>query len=239
MKNLIIFGFFVMALVFVQFAQAQTVDEVIDKYMAALGGKDKLLSLTSVYMEGVSVRQGNEINHKVYKVQDKLYRTDVDFGMGKFIIIATPDKGWQSNFRNGGALEPMTAEVLKGFSTEMDCQGPLVNYAAKGHKAELAGKEAVDSIDCFKIKLTSKTGKEIYYWIDAKTYLIHQSSQKVKGRGDTDIDLVTVYSDYKAVDGIQFAFTATAKGGAMGGGSINYEKIETNKPVDEKLYKPE
>ena len=234
-----IFGLMIVALVFAQFAQAQTIDDVLDKYMAALGGKDKLLNLASVYMEGVSVRQGNEINHKVYKVQDKLYRTDVDFGMGKFIIITTPDKGWQSNFRNGGALEPMAADALKEFFTEMDCQGVLVNYAAKGHKAELSGKETVDSIDCFKIKFTSKTGKQITYWIDTKTYLIHQTSQNVKGRAGADVELITVYTDYKAVDGIQFPFTVTAKGGAFGGGAINYEKIETNKPIDEKLYKPE
>lgn len=33
MKNLIVFGLFILALVFVQFAQAQTADEVINKYI--------------------------------------------------------------------------------------------------------------------------------------------------------------------------------------------------------------
>ena len=42
MKNLIIFGFFILALVFAQFAQAQTVDDVINKHISALGGKEKL-----------------------------------------------------------------------------------------------------------------------------------------------------------------------------------------------------
>jgi hypothetical protein len=238
MKNLIIFGLFVIALVFVQFAQAQTVDEVINKYMDALGGKDKLATLTSVYMEGVSVRNGNETTSKTYKVQDKLYRYDVNFGMGSFTILVTPEKGWQTNFRNGGAFEPMTDETLKGFLPQIDCAGPMVNYATKGHKAELTGKETVDSIDCFKIKLTTKAGKEIDYWIDSKTYLIHQSSQKTAGRNG-EVELITVYTDYKAVDGIPFPFTATLKGGGFGGGTVNYEKIELNKPVDDKLYKPE
>ncbi len=242
MKNLLIFGLFVIALVFVQFAQAQTVDEVLDKYMAAMGGKDKLLAMNSLFTQGVSVMSnGTEVTNATTKVQDKLFRNDIDFGMGTLVTIVTPEKGWRSNPRNGGAFEPMSAEALTGTLHQMDCAGPLVNYAAKGHKAELIGKETIDNVDCYKIKLTTKGGKEITYWIDSKTYLIHQMSQKGGfgggGRG-ADAEIISVYSDYKAVDGIQFPFTAELKGG-FGGGKMTYEKIEVNKPVDEKLYKPE
>lgn len=241
MKNLMIFGLFVIALVFVQFAQAQTVDEVIDKYIAALGGKDKLATLISVHLDGVSVVNGNEITNATTKVQDKLFRNDLNFGMGTSVTIITPEKGWRSNPRNGGAFEPMTDEVLKASLYQMDCAGPLVNYAAKGHRVELIGKDTADGIECYKIKLTTKGGKEINYWLDSKTYLIHQSSQKGGfggGRG-ADMELVTLFKDYKAVDGIQFAFTTELKGGGFGGGTMSYEKIEINKPVDNKLYKPE
>ena len=52
---------------------AQTVDEVINKHIEAMGGAEKLKSLKSLYMEGVAVMQnGNEIISKIYKVQDKL-----------------------------------------------------------------------------------------------------------------------------------------------------------------------
>ncbi len=243
MRNLLIFGLFVILLVFVQFAQAQTVDEIINKYIDALGGKEKLVALNSVYMEGVSVMNGNEITNKTTKVQDKLFRNEINFGMGSITTIVTPDKGWRSNPRNGGAFEAMSDDALKDAQYQMDCAGPMVNYAAKGHKAELIGKEAIDGMDCFKIKLTTKAGKEINYWIDSKTYLIYQSSQKGGfggGRG-ADMELVTVFKDYKGVDGIQFAFTTELKGNAGGfsGGTMNYEKIELNKPVDDKLYKPE
>ena len=56
------------------------------------------------------------------------------------------------------------------------------------------------------------------------------------GRGG-DIELVFMYKDYKAVDGIQFAYSVSTTGGFSG--TMTYEKIELNKPVDEKLYKPE
>ena len=87
--------------------------------------------------------------------------------------------------------------------------------------------------------------KEIIYWIDAKTNLLYQSSQKISGgfggaKGG-EMELVTVFKDYKDVEGVMFPFTAELKGnsGNMGGGTMVYEKIEVNKPVDEKLYKAE
>lgn len=56
---------------------AQTVDEIVDKYVAALGGKDKLKSIRSVYQEGVAVMQnGTEIDSKLWKVQGKLFRNE-------------------------------------------------------------------------------------------------------------------------------------------------------------------
>ncbi len=240
MKNLVIFGLLIVALVFAQFAQAQTIDEVVDKYMAALGGKDKLLSMTSLFTQGVSVMgNGTEITNTTYKVQDKLFRNEIDFGMGTLITIVIPDKGWRSNPRNGGAFEPMSSEALQSSLHQMDCAGPLVNFAAKGHKAELVGKETIDGAECYKIKLTTKAGKDIMYWIDGKTYLLNQSSQKGGmggGRGG-DTELIFTYKDYKAVSGIQFAYSVSSTGGFNG--TMTFEKIELNKPVDEKLYKPE
>lgn len=227
----------IIALVCAQFAQAQTVDEVIDKYMAAIGGKEKLTGLTSVYMQGVSVINGNEITNTTYKVNDKLFRNEINFGMGTSVRLITPEKGWSSNPRNGGAFTEMKPEQLAQSIHMMDCAGPLVNYAAKGHKAELMGKDTVENMESYKIKLTTKGGKEIFYWVDSKTYLINKVSQK-ENFGGREVEIATLYKDYKAVDGILFPFTAVLKGG-FGGGEMTFEKIEVNKPVDAKLYKPE
>jgi hypothetical protein len=131
------------------------------------------------------------------------------------------------------------------MQTELDIAGPMVDYAAKGHKAELAGKEAVNGADCFKIKITTKASKEITYWIDATTYMMVQSSQKGGGgmgggrRNGGDAETVVAYTDYKAVDGVLFAHTIEVKASGPGGGSTTFDIVQLNKPVDAKLYKPE
>src|ERR1700730_998811 len=159
--------------------QAQTVDEVINNYVDALGGKDKLNSIKTLYMEGVTVMQnGNEITAKVYKEQNKLSRRDVSFGMGSSTTIVTDKQGWFSNPRNGGSFEAIPTERLKAQQAELDITSPLVNYSAKGNTAELLGKEKVGETEAYKIKLTTKSGNEITYYIDPKTWYLVRETRK-------------------------------------------------------------
>lgn len=230
--------------------QAQTVDDVINKYIDALGGKDKLKGIKSLYEEGVTVMgNGNELTIKTWKVQDKLMRREVDFGMGSQTTIITDKEGWRSNPRNGGAFEAIPADRIAQMHAELDCVSPLVDYAAKGYTAELQGKEQVDAAEAYKVKLTPKTGNPITYYIDAKTwYVIRETRVNTGGpngggnaggnrpNGGTG-EAVVNYSNYqKTDDGYVFPFTVSIGGQGQG---LTFEKIEVNKPVDAKLYKPE
>ncbi len=226
---------------------AQTVDEIINKYIDAMGGKEKLSSIKSVYMEGTSVMQnGTEITQRLWKVDGKLMRREISSAMFNMISVVTDKEGWSQNPRSGGNFEPMTPEMVTGMQSELDCAGPLVDYAAKGHKAELIGKEDVEGTECWKIKLTLKSGRDITYFIDPTTYYINRMVTTGGGFGggrggggaqgaprESKID----YSDYKKTeDGYIFAFKTTPVG--MGAG-LFFEKIEVNKPVDPKAFKPE
>lgn len=227
---------------------AQTVDEIIVKHLDAMGGTEKMKSLKSVYMEGVAVMQnGNEIISKIYKVQDKLLRRDIEFGMGSATVIVTDKEGWSSNPRSGGAFEVLPKESVEAQQMELDLAGPFVDYAAKGHKVELLGKEKIGETEVYKIKLTPKSGKEIIYFIDTRDHYIIRQTLKGGGmfggggnRGNqasgADAEININYSNYqKTPEGYVFPYTMS-----MGntGNNMNYEKIEVNKPVDEKLYKP-
>ncbi|HYE54663.1 MAG TPA: hypothetical protein VD996_07465 [Chitinophagaceae bacterium] len=228
-------------------AQAQTVDEIINKYAEALGGKDKLKSIQSVYQEGVSVMgNGNEITLKTWRVQDKLFRREITFGMGGQTTVITDKQGWRSNPRNGGAFEEIPAEYMKSQLGELDCVSPLIDYAAKGHSAELVGKETIDGAECYKIKMKLKSGTEVSYFIDPRTWYVVRESRPAAGMGagggqrpgaGGDGLFNVNYSNYqKTADGYVFPFTVTMGGQGAG---MTYEKIEVNKPVDAKLYKPE
>jgi outer membrane lipoprotein-sorting protein len=250
MSKLFTFSFTAVLCGFCLAAYAQTADEVINNYTTALGGKEKLASIKSLYMEGVAVMQnGNEITTRLYKAQDKLYRREITAPFGNIVMIVTDKQGWSSNPRNSGNFEAMPEEAIKNQQHEMDCAGPLVDYAAKGHKVELIGKEDVEGSEAVKVKLTLKSGQDINYYFDPKTWYIIRMTRKGGAGGGFggggrrpggqggDGELKIDYSNYqKTPDGYIFPMTVSM---GMGGSNMTFEKIEVNKPIDTKLYKPE
>jgi outer membrane lipoprotein-sorting protein len=234
-------------------ANAQTADDVIAKYAEAMGGMEKIKSVTSVYTEGISVApNGTEITSRTYRVQDKLYRQEIDFGMGSITFIVTDKEGWFSNPRNGGAFEAIPADRLKNQQHELDCISPLFDYAAKGHKVELVGKETIDGVEAYNLKLTTRAGNVINYFIDNKNWYVIRTTTKGAGgmfggggpgggnRPQADVEMKTDYSNYqKTTNG--YLYPMTVKRPGMGGATVEttIEKVEFNKTVDPKLFKPE
>jgi hypothetical protein len=239
MKNIVLLVVFVLGIVFMQFVQAQSVDDIINKYVEARGGKDKLNAIQSLYMEGSRQMMGNEVLVKVTMAQDKLYRTDFEFGGTTGYTIITPTEGWSFIPMQSPKVESIPAERLKTMQGQLDINGPLVDYVAKGNKAELQGKETIDGKEAYKIKMTLSTGKDITYYLDTKTNLLIQSRQMSAARGNNPpIEIITNYSDYKLFDGVMFPQTIANPGGGMMGGSTTFDTIVINKAIDESQYKP-
>lgn len=240
MKNIVLFVVFILALVLVQFVNGQSVDDIIDQYITARGGKDKLAAIKSLYLEGTRQMMGNEVGVKVTKVDGKLNRVDFEVGGNTGYTIVTPEKGWMYIPMRSDKVDEIPAERLKSMQDQLDIAGPLVNYAAKGYKASLQGKDTINGKEAWKIQLTNDAGKTLTYSIDAKTNLLIQSKQMSEGgnRNGGPTEVITDFSDYKDFDGVMFPQTITTEGTGMGSGAMTFDKIEINQPVDEKLYKP-
>ena len=241
MKNIVLFVVFILALVFVQFVNGQSVNDIIDQYITARGGKDKLVAVKSLYLEGTRQMNGNEVDVKVTKVDGKLSRVDFEVGGNTGYTIVTPDKGWSYIPMMSDKVNEITGARLKTMQDQMDIAGPLVDYGAKGYKASLQGKDTINGKEAWKIQLTNDTGKNLTFYIDTKTNFLIQSRQMMEGGGPNSNgphEVITDFSDYKDFDGIMFPQTVTTEGTGMGAGSMIFDKIEINKPVDEKLYKP-
>lgn len=235
MKNLRIVLFIFASFITVGL-NAQTIDEIVGKHIEALGGKDKLQALKSVKMEANLSVQGMDIPVVITRVHNVGQRVDISaMGMNGY-VITTPTAGWQyMPFMGQTAAEALPEDAVKESADELDLSGSLFNYKEKGNALELVGKEAVDGTDCYKIKLTTKTGKTRTLFIDPKNYYLIRLVQKANVMGQEQ-EVTVSYGDYKKTDdGYVFAHTIS---GAFGQGDMTVTKIEVNKPVDEKLFKP-
>jgi len=212
-------------------AQSQTVDEIISKHVEAIGGKEKLSQVKSLYTENSVDVMGNSAPQKEYLVEGKGYKSELDFN-GTSIVQCVNDKGaWMVNPMAGGTdAQALPDAAYKSSKPQIFLGGALIDYAAKGYKAELMGKDGGN----FKIKV-SGDGNETYYFIDPTSYYLTKSIIKSEVMGQT-VDVTTTYSDFKKTDfGIVLPY---AKNIDMGMFQLaqKTEKVEVNKAIDLKIF---
>jgi hypothetical protein len=227
------FTILVLFLVSVQFSKAQSVDEIIDKHIAALGGKEKLMLLNTLKMEGSMNMQGMDINVTTTIKQNVGSRVDISVpGMGEGYQILNTTKGWNfMPFQGQTSPEEVAEKDVKIDQSKLDIQGVLVNYKEKGTTVTLEGKEKVDNVECYKLKVTTKNGRTTTLFIDGNSYFRVKSISTIK-TPDGEQESETTYADFKKnVDGFTFPYTQT-----NARGTIVFSNIETNKAVDESIF---
>ena len=180
--------------------KAQTADEIISKHIQAIGGKDKISQVKTLYLEGAMQVMGNEAPTTTYVINGKALKSEVNFNGQKIIQVVTDKSGWAVNPMQGQSdPTPLPDDQLKAAQEELDLGGQLFNYAAKGYKVELLGKEDVNGSSTFKIKVTSASATQNTYYIDATTYYIDKTVTVASVNGQS-AETSSVYSDYQKTD---------------------------------------
>ncbi len=226
-----VFSFLLLATAFI--TKAQTADEIIAKHIEAIGGADAWKKVNSVKMEGTMQVQGATVSMTQTVLHGKGNRQDISFmGMNGFMIIA-PTSGWNfMPFEGQAAPEAQTAEAVAESQADLDAQGNLIDYAAKGHTVEYLGKDDVEGTECFKLKVNLKSGKPETLYFDTKSYLIIRSVSVQKANGQ-EVEVTTNFSNYeKLPEGIM-----VAKSIGLPFGEMNITKVTINATVDESIFK--
>ncbi len=227
-----VFSFLLLATAII--AKAQTADEIIAKHLEAIGGADAWKKVNSVKLEGtVKIQGGAEATVTQTILHGKGNRQDILFmGMSGYMFV-TPTNGWNfMPFQGQAAPEALTAEDVAEAQADLDVQGNLIDYAAKGHTVEYLGKDDVEGTECFKLKVNLKSGKPETLYLDTKSYLIIRSVSIQKANGQ-EVESTTNFSNYeKLPEGI-----VIPKSLGLSFGEMNITKITINGPVDESIFK--
>ena len=237
MKNIVLLSIFVLGIVLLQYVKSQSADDIINKYLEARGGRDRLNAIRSIYMEGFREMMGYKMPVSVTIVPEKLYRTDFEFeGIAGYTIV-TPSQGWSFIPLRSQNAESIPAELLAVMQLQMDIAAPLISYPAKG-KAELRQKDIIHGRESYSIKMTLNNSQEIIFFIDKETDLLIQSRQMSADlTNNTPGEIITNYSDYKEFDGIMFPQTITNTGNEIMTGVTTFNTIIINKTIDDDQYK--
>lgn len=219
-------------------APAQSVDEILAKHFEALGGIQKLKAATSYRMAGrLALGQGMEATF--VRVQQRPNLSRMEFTLQGITGIQAYDgtTAWMHMpFMGQSAPEAMPPDLAKVTTEDAEFDGPLMDYAAKGHTLELLGKEPVEGTETFKLKLTRKSGEVSYYYFDTEYYLPLKTETKrtIQGR---EMALATTYGDYKAVEGLMIPHSIQIAGQGPAPQQLIIEKVEVNVPLDAAQFK--
>ncbi len=174
-----------------------TAKSVLQKYIDAIGGADKLSKVSSVLIVGEAKVQGMTLAFEQRRTSKKQFSQDVKMGANSVMKqVLNQDKGYM--MMQGQKMD-MDTNMVNGFVTESYpfYEMKFVNNA----DIKFEGIEQVDGKDAYKIKLND-TKSALY---DVETGLKVKDLTKVSMGGQT-VESGLGFGDYKEVGGIKFPF---------------------------------
>ena len=184
--------------------QGLTALTVIDNYLKAVGGKDKLNDIKdlSYTAKGEVQGQGIELTNK-YKAPNHMLQS---------ITLTSSNQVVQKVVVNGDSVsvssmgqEQKIGEESRARIKESATPFPELQYSNPGYQLTLEPMMAkVDDQDAYVVTVSSKSGNQVKEYFDVNTGL------KLKKETSTSQGpSATTYSDYKDVNGIKFPYSET------------------------------
>ncbi|WP_340112174.1 LolA family protein [Maribellus mangrovi] len=214
-------------------AQAQTLDEVLEKHYKA-AGQDKIAAVKTFYVKAKLSMMGMEMPMTMQMKKPNKFRIDTE-AMGQKIVQGYDgENGWMINPMVGGGVTDLKGAELKQAMNQADLEGELYNYKEKGHSAELIGKVNADGEEAYRIKFTNADGTVKDYYIDANSYLISKVKAKVEQMGQS-MNIETKITEYKDINGIKIGSKMEIET-PMGTQSMVMEEIKLDEAIDDTVF---
>ncbi len=202
-------------------------DDVIDNFLEASGGEEKLAAIKSFKMVSKGTVQNMEITSTQYQKEPNKMLMEIAAGgnvMQKIVF-----DGEQGAIEAMGQVNPMPAEMVAEMKSETII--PELHYGKNGVKAEVKGMEKVNEEEAYKLEITDGNGKISTVYFSKNTGFKIREVESEQGQTQT-----TDYGNYAEVDGIMMPHTITISGAMPFPLELNAESIELNLDLDDSLF---
>jgi outer membrane lipoprotein-sorting protein len=223
---------------------AQTADEIIEKHLAAAGGRAAMAKLTSRVATGTlalttpvgELKGIVEVYNKKPNKQRTLVKIDASALGGSEIV-------------NDQRFDGTTGYVIDSFNGNRDITGeqleamkngsfpsPLLTYKENGTTVTLGTREKVGTSDTYVLQLTPRSGPGVKAFIDAETFMLVRTSVTITvPQLGGPIEQVTDFSDFRDVDGIKIPH-ATKTSNPVQTISATVTEVRQNVEIDDSLF---
>ncbi len=220
---------------------AQTAEQVVDNYLKALGGKEKLASVKSLQKKDTMIANGMSFPMETYQdVNGKIYST-MEMGAQKIVLAAFDgEKGFVFDNATFGYkdVSPEKAKSLKDKAKNLF--GYFYDYKKAGHTLKYKGKEIKNGMNAEVVEMHLKEPVEggvqdLTAYFDAGDHLLKLI--EIKNGNNT---IVTEIKDYKNFDGILFPVLIETTVNGVPAMTVKTGDVKINVPAPsaDKFVKP-
>ncbi len=239
-KVLSLVAFLVIA---VQGFQAQTADEVINKYFESVGGIDKWKSLKSMKMTGNLVMQMGEFGFTIYRKAPNKFKIVLDI-QGQEIIPQAFDgeTAWMINpFAGSSSASKIPEDQVQAVKDESEFEDPFIDYKSKGYDLSYEGTADVAGAECNVVRLIKHKGVEGQemssdYYFDKATNLQIMVKQKSAQSMGQEIEIYL--SDYQELpNGLLMPFVMDTQMQGQSVQKLNFTGVTVNEDIADDIFK--
>lgn len=212
-------------------ANLPTADQILDKYLAAVGGAEALSKIKTRVQKGTIDAMGKKAPIEVYSEAPDKRVSISHINGGSSVTAFNGQVGWLSI---PGGVHRMTAAERE--SASIDAQMYLAARLREMYKEfhVLPGEE-VNGRKTYLVAATATPGHpELRMYFDQENGLllrIIRYTPTALGKNPAQVD----YADYKETDGVKVAYrwTLARPNGAF---TIQIDQVQQNVPIDQKLF---
>lgn len=201
-----------------------TAEKVVNKYLDAIGGKDKVMAVKTTMMTANATIQGTPL---VMTMKASLpNKTSQEIAVMGNVMQKTVFNGVNGYAEGRGQKMDMTPEQIAEAKTANSIFSDL-NYTS----GTLVRVEPLDGKNAIVLKYNDT---EVFY--DMTTWLKVKEVKKVKTPDGQEVEVPTNFGDYKEVKGVKFPYSIAQKMGPM---DLNFEikEIKINEGVTDADFK--
>ncbi|TDO21543.1 M16 family metallopeptidase [Pedobacter duraquae] len=210
-------------------AATKTAQEILTKYITAVGGEAEVKKVTSIVSTGDFEIQGQKLALTIKQMAPNMESTEIS--MGGNVVMKDAFNGTAGSKSQGPNKMAYSADEV----TEKKSRTSLfeqLNYA-KTAKLETAGVAKVGTADAYKLIITTASGKKHneYYDVNSGLLLKEEATQT---QGGMDINTVTEYGDYRKTGTVLIPYKISQSVQTPQGNQefvMNIKEVKVNAPL--------
>lgn len=209
---------------------------IIENYISALGGKDKVAALSTMKttME-MSIMGQNAV---VTLSQKTPAMSAMQVNMNGMTMVEQKFDGESGSMNQMGQSMAIEAGTPMAHGAQNDSKiCKQLDYGKDGYAHELKGIETLDGVKAYKLLVTDPNGMKTTEFYSLETSLLVRSISTQHGPGGQTSNLTMDFKDYKEVEGVMFPHKIVNTGMMPTPVEMKITSIEVNTPMDNSMFK--